>query len=181
MCINRFKHVLNRYNNPIKRDEYFSELELDYAMKSINIEEDKFTNFVKTDQNEQYKFLKELYCEYKKGINILDKFEAYDIELYSKNTERLSNILTYNNNEKFNGIRTSNVLKYHFIGDNKKFKLYIEKQGSKLIVRLIDLFHLAIPSGHKGIPAEIMKERLYNQHKNNKISINLIKHIIKEQ
>lgn len=176
MCINRFKHVLDRYNNPTLKEEYYSTLDMDYAMKSIKIDHEKFTNFVKTDQNEQYKLLKKIYIDYKNGKNILNKFQAYDVELYSKNTQRLTNILSYNNMQNFTNLRTSNVLKYHMI-ENKKLRLYMEKdKNNKLIVRLIDLYHLAIPSAHKGISSEIMKERVYNEHKNNKININEIKH-----
>lgn len=73
----------------------------------------------------------------------------------------------------FTKLRTSNILKYYLIEDNNKFRLYIEKdKNNKLIVRLIDLYHLAIPSSHKGISVEVMKERVYNQHKNNKVNIN---------
>ena len=175
MCINRFERILDRYNNPTLKEEYYTKLEMDYAMKSIKMENEKFTNFVKTKQNEQYKLLKDIYLDYKKGKNILDRFEAYDVELHSKNTQRLANILSHNNMSPFTKARISNILKYHFKGDNKKLKLYIEKDNNNLFVRLIDLYHLGIPSKHKGIPADTMKERLYNQHKNDKISINNIK------
>ena len=176
MCINRFKHVLNRYDNPTLKDECYSGLEMDYAMKSINLPDEQYTNFVKTDQNQQYKLLKQIYHDYKQGKNVLNRFQAYDVELYSKNTQRLANILSYNNMKKFSKARTSTILKYHLIEDNSKFRLYIEKdKNNKLIVRLIDLYHLAIPSSHRGISADIMKERTYNEHKHNKTNINKIK------
>lgn len=179
MLANRFQHVLNRYDNPIRTIEEYSKLELDYAMKSINKEEFKFTNFVKSDQSNQYKLLKELYVDYKKGKNILDKFEAYDIEVFSRNTKRLSDILSYNNMEKFNNNRISNILKYQLKEGNNTLRIYIEKESANnncvLKVRLIDLFHLAIPARHRGVSAEEMTNRLYNQHKCNKLSINKIK------
>lgn len=175
MQINRFKHVLYRYNTPVIKEESYLKLEMDYAMKSINIKEEKYTNFVKTYQNEQYKLLSKIYIDYKNGKNILSRFVAYDIELYSKNTKRLSNILSYNNIQNFTLVRTSNVLKYHLIGNNK-IRRYIEKNKNNILnVRLIDIYHLAIPSVHRGIPAEVMKERIYNKHRNNKISISNLK------
>lgn len=180
MLTNRFKHVLNRYDNPTLKEEEYTNLELDFAVKSIKLDRYKFTNFVKSEQNEQYKLIKEIYIDYKKGKNILDRFKAYDVELHYKNTQRLLDILSYNNMQKFTKMRVSNILKYHMVDNNNKLRIYIERDiNGCLIVRLIDLFHLAIPSAHKGIPAEIMKERIYNQHKNNKISINLIKNKFK--
>lgn len=175
----RFDHVLDRYGSCITVNEEYEKLELDYAMKSINLEKEEFSNFVKTDQNEQYKILKSIYKDYKEGKNILDRFKAYDVELYSKNTQRLSNILSYNNMQEFNNFRTSEVLKYELKDSSNKLRVYIEKEVKDgkctLVVRLIDLFHLAIPSRHKGISAETMRRRTYNKHKCNKTSINKIK------
>lgn len=182
---NRFQHVLNRYDNPIRKIEEYSRLDLDYAMKSINKEELQFTNFVKSINNNQYKFLKELYIEYKKGKNILDKFVAYDVEVFSSNTKRLISILSYNNMENFNNDRISSILKYQLREEKSTLRIYIEKEEVKgeciLKVKLIDLFHLAIPSRHRGVSAEEMKNRLYNQHKGNKQSISQIKNYIKSE
>ncbi len=175
----RFDHVLDRYNNCITVSEEYERLELDYAMKSINIPNEEFSNFVKTDQNEQYKLLKSIYKDYKDGKDILNDFEAYDVELHSKNTTRLSNILTHNNMEPFTDARTSRVLKYQLKNKKNKLRIYIEKEYKDglcvLKVRLIDLFHLAIPSRHNNVPANIMLTRTYNKHRNNKVSINKIK------
>lgn len=176
MQINRFNHIIDRYNDSKIITEYYSKLDMSFAMKSINLKEEQFTNFVKSKQSEQYKLLLNIYSDYKKGKNILDKFEAYDVELYSKNTKRLSKILSYNTMENFNDFRTSNVLKHRLTKSKNKLRLYIEEDDKKnLSVKLIDLYHLAIPSSYKGTSADVMKNRLYNQHKNNKTSISCIK------
>lgn len=175
----RFNHVLNRYDNPTTKKEKFDGIEMDFAMKSIDLEDVQFSNFVKTKQNAQYKLLKEIYKDYKAGKNILERFEALDIEMYSKNTTRLSNILSYNTMQKFDNKRTSNVLKHHLKDEPNKMRLFIEeeiKDEKKILhVRLIDLFHLAIPSRHKGVSAEDMCRRTYNKHKNDRTSIGDIK------
>jgi len=131
-------------------------------MKSINLEKHKFTNYVKTNQNKQYKLLEKIYSDYKNG-------------------KRLSDILSYNNMDNFTMTRITNTLKFH-LKDNNQIRLFIEIEKNNILkVRLIDLFHLAIPSEHKGMSSEVMKDKLYNQHKNNRLSINLIKNKYKEQ
>ena len=182
ICTDRFNHVLDRYNSKRVVTEEFSKIEMDFALKSINLEKEKFNNFAKTEKNEQYLLVKELYSKYKSGINILDEFEAYDIELYSKNTSRLAEILTYNNLEPFSCVRTSNVLKFRLSNSNNTLRIYVEKVNKNnqciLKIRLIDLYHLAIPSRYKSVSADKMKNRLYEQHKRNKINISTIKNKI---
>jgi len=142
--------------------EEYTKLEMDFAMKSINLEKHKFTNYVKTNQNKQYKLLEKIYSDYKNG-------------------KRLSDILSYNNMDNFTMTRITNTLKFH-LKDNNQIRLFIEIEKNNILkVRLIDLFHLAIPSEHKGMSSEVMKDKLYNQHKNNRLSINLIKNKYKEQ
>ena len=171
---NRFSayKIVNRFSDsPYKEKKEFESIEMDFSMKSINIEDLHFTNFCKSMGCEQYKLLKNTYIKYKNGENILSDFEFTEIESFS-NIKRLREIIKYN--LLGTSINIYEIFKYKYNNDDR-FQLFIKHNGKKLNVVLIDLFHLGIPAKHYGKTAEEMKLETYKKKRINKVNVNIIK------
>lgn len=164
-----------------KEDEHiekveFENLEMDFAMKSIKLEKQEFTNLCKSLSSQQYIMLKELYHRYKNGENILSDF-CLDELLPFNNMPRLKEIIRYNLvNQDF---KIYEIFKFSY-KKNNKIRFFIKNNNGKLSVVLIDLFHLALPSKYYDSEAEEMQKRVYSKNKENKININSIKQYYKK-
>lgn len=149
----------------------FESFEMDFAMKSINLEEQEFINKCKSLSSQQYKTMDELYKHYKNGENILVDFECGDI-LPHDNINRLKKIIDYNLSGKT--FKIYEVYKFSY-KPNNKIRFYVKNDNGNLMVVLIDLFHLALPSKHECKTKKEMQREVYLKNKKNKININEIK------
>lgn len=171
---NRFvtsKKIARFQENEHLEEIEFGNLEMDFAMKSINLEKEEFTNKCKSLASEQYKTIKELYYRYKNGENILADFCCEDL-LPFDNINRLKEIIKYNLLGK--EIPIYEIYKFSY-KENNKIRFYIKNDNENLKVVLIDLFHLALPSKRGYKTKEEMQKETYLVNKSNSININLIK------
>lgn len=149
----------------------FESFEMDFAMKSINLEEQEFTNMCKSLSSQQYTTMEDLYYRYKNGENILADFEFGNILPYD-NINRLKNIIDFNlSGQTF---KIHEVYKFSY-KQNNKIRFYVKNDNGNLMVVLIDLFHLALPSKHECKTKKEMQREVYLKNKKNKININEIK------
>lgn len=149
----------------------FESFEMDFAMKSINLEEQEFINKCKSLSSQQYIIMKDLYYRYKNGENILADFDGDDILPYD-NINRLKKIIDYNLSGKT--FKIHEIYKFSY-KQNNKIRFYVKNDNGNLMVVLIDLFHLALPSKYKSKTKKEMQREVYLKNKTNKTNINEIK------
>ena len=130
-------------------DDTKEELEIDNALKSIHLPVYCFSNFLKSEKDVMFKFVR---SEYKKmnniNYNIFEHFELKNVDFNRKNIsqEKVSKITE----ETFGSKMQINMI-YRFKNlSNPAFQLYISKQNNDdFKVIIIDLYHLVIPAADK--------------------------------
>lgn len=120
-------------------------VEIDEAMKSVNLPNHMFSNFLKGHKDPMFKFTKEHYYSIKNNrYNIFEEFELKDVEFKENlSKEKLVDIVnsTFDRELQFN-----TVYRFKHRG-NPKFQLYVNKENNNFYkVIIIDLYHLVIPA-----------------------------------
>ena len=156
---NEFKHRIKRIirngSGIIKVEPYyFKSFNFNGNLHSDKIEEEKFTNFIKTYDNSYYKILNEI-CDKLNydNYNFLEEFELdeYEASEYTESTKRLKRIIMKVNNIKDERLLPQ-IYKFkptkHMRKKEKRYdgiRLYVSKDDDGNIdLYLIDLYHLGI-------------------------------------
>lgn len=133
--------------NALIKNDY--NLDIDYALKSINNPELKFTNMIKSKKEPYFTFLRKKYFENKnKGIDLISEFEILPLT-YKKEKlkERFHKLLNETHNNKFKDLPNMIKCKY---SDNNAFQFFIEWIDSNHArVNFIDIYHLVFPTPNK--------------------------------
>lgn len=159
----------NRFNSVTKylSEEKCSCFQFKKFYKSVKIEKEQFTNFVKSQGTVIYLKIKEIYKNMEKyGLDYINNnFEAREM-ISTSLVGRLSNIIFENTNIWLNNKNiVLNLQKFDYKYD-KAIKLYFLKQpGNILNLVLVDIYHLAIPSQDRDYTV------VYNRNKKNRYNI----------
>ena len=179
MLENRKK--FNLRTNRFCKEQYetieYSCMQVSKNLKSLNIENEYFTNFCKSNGCKKYMTIKKLYLENKSKINILDKYFLSDELINDKEKNdsykinRLKRIIQiFGENLTFSQI-INNVIKFKYKYD-EEIQLYVFRNGKILNLVLIDLYHLGIFARKNG---KYIWKDMYNNHKKDKCNLMYIK------
>lgn len=129
-------------------------IDFSFALKSIDIPDEKFMNFFTSNQTKIYLKLKNLYeLSLKNEFNIDKLFtdKEYSTTNQLKNN-RLRKFIYETSHIIMNDIDLLGIIKYKNKEDNE-FQLFIkyDLQQRKAFVYLIDIYHLAIPTEFRKI------------------------------
>lgn len=162
-------------NNLIKNDY---ELDMDFALKSINNPQLKFTNMLRRNPNKDanYAFLRKKYFENKnKKMDLISEFEIVELEYKSESKkERFHKLLNQTHNNIFSTLPAMIKCKYF---DNKAFQLFAEWIDKNHVrVNFIDVHHLVFPTPNKerGEKTVNLTEK-YNELKDYSVCLSKIK------
>ena len=141
------KKIINRGNSFKKNffDCSHEEIEIDEALKSVNLPSHMFCNFFKGKKDFMFKFVKKQYKAMSgEKYNILDYFELKNVEFKANLSEKKINdivVSTYGQQIQFETL-------YRFKSTaNPAFQLYVNKENNhKYKVIIVDLYHLVIPA-----------------------------------
>ena len=161
--VNRFIIRKNRFLNPIMIDKSYSCIQLKKNLKSINLKEQKFTNFAKSMGSKKYKIVKEIWEKYNNKSDITNQYMEADEMINEKNKiDRLEKIISENiGRELTKSEMINNIFKFKHKED-KEIQFYFYYNGKTLNLVLVDLFHLGIVAMKNG-------KYIYNsQYLNNK-------------
>lgn len=166
---NRFTLRTNRFKSAIFNQEEYDFIDFNGNLKSVNLEELKFTNFVNSSEKKIYKELKEICISLLTSNTIFNNsFLADEIkELKSKKIQRLYDIISKVNGRK---VKPEEAILKFKNKNNPELQFYIKKDGKILKVFLIDLYHLGIDAKHKAFGKYDLVGR-YNAYKKCKYDI----------
>lgn len=145
---NRFSH--NQINKPsYLRKNIKQKVNFFPALKSIDIEEESFINFLSSNQNKLYQYLYEVYSSSIKDELIIDHFftnKEYSNTNHTKN-ERIKKFIYETNKTVLTDIDLLEFVKYKHKKDNE-FQLMVRYNSvtDSADVYLIDFYHLMIPT-----------------------------------
>ena len=169
-------------SNPVFKDLFFKDVDLNQALHSVNISDEKFTNFIKTKNDFQYTQLEEIYnCndlsvilenKFESGTELLDNYSSDEYKL-----RRLFRIIKENTNIFIGLYNKHEIIKYKY-RTNPSFQLYFRMKNGKITLVLVDIYHLAIPASHGKNTADEMLNKNYEENKRNSICISEITSII---
>jgi len=170
---NRFALRINRFSNPVFIQRTYSCVQIKKNFKSLNLDNEKFTNFASSMGSQKYKLVKGIYIDFLKNVDIIKQFELDEIIYEKAKIERLKNIISTNiEKEVTDSEIVNNVLKFKNRTD-KEVQFYFYYDGKILNLLLIDLYHLGIIALKNGID---ISERQYLKHKDDKCCLsNVVK------
>lgn len=158
--------ISNKPKNRFKKEEKVLTLRIDGNFKSLRIKEEKFTNYYESNKSIEYQILKQMYGDYKSGINILDKYfnEPGYLCLGPGQTEKINRVFRISINATRKFIRheeIGNIFKMDLKKEycNDKIRFYFKKENEELNLLFIDLFHLGILTKNQ------ILENEYNRYK----------------
>ena len=162
---NRFTVKKNRFTNPVNVDKNYSCIQLKKNLKSLNIEEQYFTNYSKSMASNKYRLVKEVWQKYKNHSDITSDYMIADEMINEKKKiDRLKDIISRNTGQKItNQEIINNVFKFKHKQD-KEIQFYFYYDGKILNLVLVDLFHLGIPALKNGI--EVAGKQYLNNKRN---------------
>lgn len=151
-------------------------IDIDEALKSVNLPEHFFTNFFKGRKDPMFKFVKTQYAYIKSDkFKILENYELKDV-VYKDNLseEKIIDIVkcTFDKDVNLNTI-------YRFKNyENPAFQLYVNKESNNNYkVIIIDLYHLVIPAADRGKGRK--KADIENDYNEKKLNDYCLSNIIK--
>lgn len=173
----------NRFNQPktIKVNDSYTALSFTNSLKSYKSNELFFTNFVKTENNQCYLWIKKYLNDAKsKNFSFIEREFGFleDIKYTEPSAKRLLEIINkgYNHRYKPNDLKNIFELKHN---ENKKFHLFIYKNRDILNVILIDFFHLGLNADlilFNGSRKKITNKEIFNKQELNSWDLsNLLK------
>lgn len=156
-------------NNKFKRQQKKTVLALEDNFKSFRVKDEKFTNYFETNKSIEYKILKQIYDDYKSGVNILNKYfnnPGY-LHLGPGQTEKINRVfrISLNANGKIiRHVEIGNVFKLNLKDEycNDKIRFYFKKEDGKLNLLFIDLFHLGILTRNQNLEKEYERYKNFN-------------------
>lgn len=168
---NRFKQNSLRKNSylEIKKKQ---KVDFSFALKSIDLEEDKFINFLSSDQNKLYSYLYEIYMLSLRDELLIDKY--FTNKEYG-NTNKIKNDRIKKFIYETNGIVLSDIELLDFVKykhkEAKEFQLMVRYNQEKDIadVYLIDFYHLMIPTVNHQISQRNMDVTKYYERIKKKV------------
>ena len=177
---NQFKHeiakIIRRGHRVIDTSRFhFKEFEFNGNFHSNHIEEEKFTNFIKSyGENKYYKILDELFSKlYYGNYNFLNEFqlEENNYSDISPETKRLKRIIMDVNNIKDEKDlpEINEMIPVKYLKDKEKrykgIRLFVNVRADGYIdLYLIDLYHLGIDA-YNVATGNYDLERNYNSNK----------------
>lgn len=145
---NIFYKRINRFSKNTRFEkETFEVFDFNNNLKSDKIEELEFTNFLSSDKSQKYFNLLNICDELMKkniSINKLFIFDEFDSSKY--NAKRVYEIINKVNNSEINPQKLIYKLKSK---DDPAIQFYILKEGNRLKLELIDVYHLVIKAINK--------------------------------
>lgn len=165
-------------NNPRFQQKNFSNIKFDKALHSINNKDEKFTNFIDNTGNLKFKELKRLY-DSKNPFDILES-DFSPQELLNENEKDNNTVLRlFRLINETNGIflflyNYKDVVKYKN-KNYEEYQLYFQIKNNNLILRLVDMHHLAIPALNRRTMKIDYKDFYNNVCRKYKTCISLIK------
>ncbi len=169
-----FSKRVNRFKNSIFIEEEYSAFDFNNNLKSDNIEELEFTNFVSSKLSKKYITLKEICKKINNNEKEWDKLFVADeiaINTNSPRLDRLYNIISNVNNKKV--IKSKLILKFKYIADSE-IQFYINNENGILKLYLIDLYHIGIEATNRKT-GRTDRKGIYKARKNLKFDIKEIK------
>lgn len=166
----------DRFNKPKYQKNNYKSFVFGKSLKSINLPDLFFTNYVKSENNECYKMLEGYVIQVMDGNFDFfeDDFEPLDEIKYTEPAAtRLLKILHKGYKLKYD---KKDLIHIHKVKSkyNKKFQLFIKESRNNLTVILIDFFHLGIIASYQlpnGKTKKMKKEEMYNKEKYNKYDL----------
>lgn len=137
-----------RKSSSIKRNislfNYIKSFNFERGLKSKNIEENNFTNFAKSQDDEVYDITLRYYMRYlDNDYTFLDEFSVDEELVYNYREDRLFQIINKIQKVKYTKEDCHKIIKMKNNYD-KKLHFYLYKNNDNYSIILIDLYHLAI-------------------------------------
>lgn len=171
-CANRYnKNTINRNSanyNTIKKKVESGKINFINAMKSVDIEEVYFNNFLSSNQTTLYEWIKYYYELSEKNKFDIDKYFRSPNEITTFNpakNSKLRNLIFETSNELLSDFELSTMMKYKN-RENPAFQLFILPKNDVSLVLLIDFYHLVFPTENYQIGIKNDSEELYRRIKN---------------
>lgn len=135
-------------------------------LKSVDIEEIYFTDFLKKDKV-KYNFVKKEIGSIKRNQLQLNSYEIKEENYSKKNRERIKKIYE----ETYCATNATPLIRMKHSA-NKEFQIYCQENKGSYIIQLIDLHHLIVPAADKE-HGEIVAnpESKYNEVKGGKVDL----------
>ena len=140
---------VNRFNNPTFKTKKYLGFSFNDNLKSVNLNELEFTNYVKSRNCKKYLDLKRICIKLEKDKNELYKlFEADELDSNTSviKYERLLKILSIVNNREIQ--KEEIILKFKNKND-KEIQFYIKDENGIFMLYLIDIYHIGIEAKNK--------------------------------
>lgn len=160
------------YFDKLRNGEEYK-LSMDLAMHSINLEDEKFTNFFSSEAAKPYKTILELYNKYQENYDILRELKNQELNYGSKKEKRLYEIVAKSLSIDVEELKKYTIIKYKSIKEDERTRIFVmKKKGENVLdVCLIDPYHLGIPSKYRKKEPDEVVNIIYSKNKKNKLSL----------
>lgn len=159
---NRFKSSFEEQDEKEKRRV----INLATNLKSKKLPNYKFANYFESKLSQEYKLLSDIYCDYKKGIDIIEKyFNNLKFIGESKKIIRMFKIIN-----EFTGVNYTaeedmgHIFKLDLKDEykNKSIRFYFYKIQNSYNLLLTDLYHLVIYTNSQNVEKDYKKVEKYS-------------------
>ena len=165
-----FSKRINRFNNSTFIEETYKSFDFNNNLKSDNLEDLEFTNFVSSNICKKYLILTNICQQISKNEKELDKLfvaDEIDINVDIPKLNRIYDIINIVNNKQIS--REKLILKFKYLKD-QEIQFYINNDNGVLKLYLIDLYHIGIEATNKRTGRNDRKG-IYNARKKYKFDI----------